>query len=162
MQSTQILQFDTSLIVAFVRSIKNVLSTMASVEATVGKPYIKEGEKPGHDVSGIVGFSGEVRGNVVVSFCMDTAQKVVEAFSGMTMEVTSADFADAVGELCNMIAGNAKKDFGMNAGIGIPSVVIGSNHTIARLRDVPCIVIPCTCSAGDFCVEVNIKQVGNE
>ncbi|MBN2212495.1 MAG: chemotaxis protein CheX [Sedimentisphaerales bacterium] len=161
MPGVQPLQFDASLVVAFVRSIKNVLSTMVSIEATVGKPYIKEGEKPGHDVSSIVGFSGEVKGNVVVSFGMDTALKVVETFCGMPLDATSDDFADAVGELCNMIAGNAKKDFGLNAGIGIPSVVIGSNHTIARLRDVPCIVIPCTCSAGDFCVEVNIKQIGN-
>ena len=42
MQSVQPMQFDASLVVAFVRSIKNVLSTMVSIEATVGKPYVKE------------------------------------------------------------------------------------------------------------------------
>ena len=91
-----------------------------------------------------------------MSFHLETARKVVAAFCGAPVDTASDDFADAIGELCNMIAGNAKKDFSLDAGIGIPSVVIGTNHTIARLREVPCIVIPCTCSAGDFCVEINI------
>jgi len=152
-------QVDANLVVAFVKAGKNVWSTMAAVEATVGKPYLKQDDRPGHDVSGMVGFSGEVAGNVVVSFSEQTARKVVEAFCGMPMETNSEDFADAIGELCNMIAGNAKKDFGLNASIGIPSVIIGPSHTVARLRDVPCVAIPCTCGAGDFSVEVNIKHV---
>lgn len=151
---------DSALVVAFVKAVKNVLSTMAAIEATVGKPYLKQDDKPGHDVSGIVGFSGDVAGNVVISFKEQTASRVVEAFCGSPLEVGTPDFSDAIGELCNMIAGNAKKDFGLNANIGIPSVIVGQNHTIARMRDVPCIYIPCSCSAGEFSVEVNIKHVG--
>ena len=41
----------------------------------------------------------------------------------------------------------------------MPSVIIGTGHQIARLRDVPCVVIPCRTAAGDFAVEVNVKQV---
>jgi hypothetical protein len=44
----------------------------------------------------------------------------------------------------------------------VPSVIIGSGHQIARLSDVPCVVIPCTSPVGDFAVEVNIKQLGNQ
>jgi chemotaxis protein CheX len=62
-----------------------------------------------------------------------------------------------VGELANMIAGGAKKDLGCVASISCPSVVIGPGHTIARLSDVPCIVIPCKTPVGDFAVEINIK-----
>ena len=152
-------QIDPSLVVAFMKSVKNVLSTMANLESTLGKPTIKTEDKPAHDVSGIVGFSGEVTGNVVITFSEEASMKVVESFVGMPMEFASEDFADAIGELCNMIAGNAKKDFGVDASIGIPSVIIGKNHTVARLRDVPCVAIPCKCDAGEFSVEVNIKQV---
>jgi len=77
----------------------------------------------------------------------------------MALDTKSEDFVDAVGELCNMIAGNAKKDFGLNASISIPNVVIGTAHTIARMKDVPCIAIPCHSECGDFSVEVNIKQL---
>ena len=150
---------DPKLVTAFVKSTKNVLSTMARIEAHMGKPGLKVVPTPAYDVSGIVGFTGEVMGSVVVSFRQDTALSIVKAFSGEEMDVKSDDFADAIGEICNIIAGNAKKEFGLVAGIGIPSVIIGPGHTVARLRDVPCVLIPCTSDAGDFAVEVNIKQV---
>lgn len=148
-----------TLIKAFVKSTKNVFNTMVGIEIELGKPDIKIDPTPSYDVSGIVGFSGDVAGSVVVSFCNDTAVTLVEAFCGEKLNSNSEDFVDAIGELCNMIAGNAKKEFGLTANIGIPTVIIGHNHTVARLRDVPCITIPCSCTAGHFAVEINIKQV---
>ena len=96
---------------------------------------------------------------MVVSFQRDAAIRLVEAFSGAKLEPESNDFADAVGELANMIAGAAKKDLGSGANITTPSVIIGPGHHVARLRDVPCLVIPVKTAVGDFAVEVCIKQV---
>ncbi len=153
------MKIDPKLVAAFVDSTENILSIMANVECRIGTPYFKTSKQPTYDVSGIVGFSGDVAGSVVVSFNEDTAIVVVEAFAGEKLDVKSEDFADAIGELCNMIAGNAKKHFGLNAYISIPSVIVGSGHTVARLKDTPCIVIPCTTKHGEFAVEVNIKQL---
>lgn len=152
-------QMNTTLVACFVKSVKNVLTTMAGIECQLGTPALKTSPAPTHDVSGLVGFSGEVTGSVVVTFSEKAAIDVVEAFVGERISTDSEDFADAIGELCNMIAGNAKKDFGLKATIGIPTVIIGPGHTVARLRDVPCIVVPCTSEVGDFAVEINIKQV---
>ena len=152
-------QVNPKLIAAFVNSTQNVLKTMVQTESKIGKPLQKFDSQPSYDVSGIVGFSGEIVGSVVVSFREQSALDIVEAFCGEKLDLRSEDFADAVGELSNMIAGNAKKDFGLEAYIGIPSVIIGTGHSVARLRDVPCVVIPCTSDIGDFAVEVNIKQV---
>lgn len=153
-------QINPTLVMSFVKSVKNVLTTMVGLNPQLGKPQLSSQPHPRYDVSGIVGFSGQVVGSVVVSFSKETAINVVETFVGDRIEVDDDDFADAVGELCNMIAGNAKKEFGLDASIGIPSVVIGPGHTVARMRDVPCVLIPCTCEAGEFAVEVNIKEVG--
>lgn len=148
-----------ALIATFVHSTQNVLSTMVGMESTIEKPEIRDEHQTSFDVSGIVGFTGEVVGSVVVSFHEKTAINIVNAFTMEEYDVDSDDFADAIGELCNMIAGNAKKDFGLQANISIPNVVIGPNHKISRMRDVPCFVIPCRCPAGAFSVEVNIKQL---
>lgn len=148
-----------ALIVAFVNSTQNVLSTMVGMESDIQKPQLRQDPQPSYDVSGIVGFTGDIIGSVVVSFREKTAIEIVKAFTMEDYGVHDEDFSDAIGELCNMIAGNAKKDFGLNAGIGIPNVVVGPNHTISRMRDVPCFVIPCTCPVGEFAVEVNIKQL---
>jgi chemotaxis protein CheX len=147
------------LIVPFVNSARTVFSTMCNITATVQRPHVKGTPSTSYDVSGLIGFSGEVIGSVVVSFQRAAAIKIVSAFTGMDIQPESPDFADAIGELTNMIAGSAKKDLGCVASITVPSVVIGTGHVIARLSDVPCIVIPCSTPVGEFAVEVNIKQV---
>ncbi|MEI8197110.1 MAG: chemotaxis protein CheX [Phycisphaerae bacterium] len=147
------------LIVHFVRSVQTVLSTMVGVQTRVGAPHLKVLPVPSYDVSGIIGFSGGVVGSMVVSFQKEAAVKLATRFAGVEMSPDSADFADAIGELANMIAGNAKKDLGAIASISIPNVIIGAGHHIARLADVPCVVIPCQTEVGDFAVEVSIKQL---
>jgi chemotaxis protein CheX len=74
------------------------------------------------------------------------------------MEPGTSDFADAIGEIANMVAGSAKKDLGVLANITVPSVVIGPSHTLAGLSGIPCVVIPVTTPVGKFAVEVSIKQ----
>jgi chemotaxis protein CheX len=145
------------LIVHFVKSIQEVLATMAGVTVTVGKPCIKQTPAPLYDVSGIIGFSGHFSGSMVLSFSIETAAALVSAFAGATIPPESPDFADAVGELANMIAGSAKKSFTGDTSISLPSVIIGKNHSVARIHGVPCLLIPCSISAGQFVLEVCIK-----
>lgn len=147
------------LIVPFVNAVRNVFTTMVRVQATIERPHVKPTPSPTYDVSSIIGFSGEIVGSVVVSFQLAAAKRLVAAFAQCEIEETSADFADALGELANMIAGGAKKDLGVTASISTPSVVMGPGHTVARLRDVPCLIVPCKTEVGDFAVEISIKQV---
>src|SRR4051812_30178471 len=136
------------LIVPFVNSVRNVFNTMVGVQTTVERPTLKSGPVVSYDVSAIIGFSGQVIGSVVVSFQMAAALSLVKAFAGADIAADSPDFPDAIGELANMIAGSAKKDLGATASITCPSVVLGPNHVIARLRGVPCLVIPCKTPVG--------------
>jgi chemotaxis protein CheX len=147
------------LIVPFVNAVRNVFSTMVKVPTEIERPIIKGAPGASYDVSSIIGFSGDVVGSVVVSFQLEAAKKLVAAFAQMELEVNTPDFADALGELANMIAGNAKKDLGCNANISTPSVIVGAGHHVARLSDVPTLVVPCKTPVGDFAVEVSIKQV---
>lgn len=150
-------KLDSKLIMPFVNSTLNVFTTMVNIKPVIGKPHLKEDGRSTFDVSGIIGFSGEIVGSVVVSFQQETAMKLVEALLGSPVDPTSSDFADAVGEMANMIAGSAKKDLGLVANIAVPTVIIGKDHMIGRLSGVPCVVIPCESAFGSFAVEVNIK-----
>jgi chemotaxis protein CheX len=145
------------LVVPFVNSARTVLSTMAGINAVIEKPFLKNGAVLKHDISGIIGFTGEIEGSVVIGLSMGVARYVVKAFAGMELTIESPDFADAIGELANMIAGSAKQHLNATAGISIPTVVLGNGHVTARLNGVPCVVIPCKTPAGDFAVEVNIR-----
>jgi chemotaxis protein CheX len=150
---------DPKLIVPLVNSIRAVFSTMVKVDVTICRPHVKIEPAPLYDVSGIIGLSGDLIGSIVVSFEAGAAAKIVSVFAGMELDPKGPDFPDAVGELANMIAGGAKKALGGLANITVPSVILGRGHTVARLSDVPCIVIPCETPVGNFAVEISIKNV---
>ena len=151
---------DASQITSFVASTHQVFSTMLSLTVTAGRPYTCcTVPKFENEVSGIIGMSGDMQGMVVLSFPTATARNVIRAFTGMDMDPNSPDFADAVGELVNMISGAAKAKFeGKNVSISCPSVVIGRGHKVQQPSDALCITIPFECAAGAFSVEVAIKS----
>lgn len=146
------------LVIPFMNAVTQVFQKMVGVPATVQKPYLKTQTTSTYNVCGIIGLSGQVAGSVVVSFGEDTAVMLVEKFAGSKFKVTDPDFADAIGELANMIAGGAKQHLGGVASISTPSVVIGKGYVIAGMSDIPCVVVPCTSPCGDFAVEICIKR----
>lgn len=154
---------DPAYITPFISSIQNVFSTMMQLPVNIGTPSIKQGLSTTHDVSGIIGMSGDVTGNIVLSFPNTTAKRLVQLFTGMEFDINNPDFADAVGELTNMISGNAKGQFTgkRKVQISCPSVVIGEGHMVSRPRDVPVIVIPCTTDCGELVMEIAIQDKPN-
>jgi chemotaxis protein CheX len=151
---------DPAFITPFIASIQHVFATMMQVQVTVGEPQIRSAPTATYDVSGIIGMSGDVVGSVVLSFPKASAQRLVALFAGQEFDTNSPDFADAIGELTNMLSGSAK---GMFQGkkkvtISCPSVVIGPQHVVARPKDVPCIAIPCSTDCGDLVIEIAIAQ----
>ena len=129
----------------------------------VGTPGLKKGSESSHDVSGIIAMSGDFQGTVVLSMPSDTALAVVSLFTGEKFDTDSADFADAVGEIINMVCGNAKASFQRkNVSISCPSVVVGSKHRVAGQSDIPCVIIPCNTDCGELNLEISIRPVAAE
>ena len=153
---------DHSYILPFIKSITNVFETMLQSHVSVGKPSLKASGSPCYDVSGIIGMSGDVVGTIILSFKTDAAESIVALFCGEKLESGSPDFADAVGELVNMVSGGAKAQFTdtKDVSISCPSVIVGKDHGVALPSDVPCVVIPCTTDCGEFVIEVAIREAG--
>ncbi len=149
---------DVKYINPFIMSIKHVFATMVHTEVNVQKPQLKPQGAASADVSGIIGFSGDAAGCVVLSFPTEVACKVASTFAGTHLGPSDRDFPDAIGELTNMVAGCAKKEFeGINVSISLPSVVIGSNHVVAQSRGPLRVIIPCETKLGPLFVEVAME-----
>ncbi len=150
---------DPAYIKPFIASIHNVFSTMLQLPVSVNEPTLKADSGTSCDVSGIIGMSGDMLGSVVLSFPRETAERVVALFSGQKLDPASPDFADAVGELVNMVSGGAKAMFkDRRVSISCPSVVVGAGHHVARQTDAPTVCIPCTTDCGDFVIELTIQD----
>lgn len=148
---------DVRFINPFVKSICNTFETMCGLKVSVGSPALKTSDKPLTDVSGVIGFSGDAAGSVVLHFSFDIASKIATAFSGEEITPEHPDFADAIGELANMVAGGAKAKFeGLNISISLPNVIVGKDHNVSASKSTPRIVVPCTTEVGTFQVEIGM------
>ena len=150
---------NTTFVSPFVHSVQQVFEIMLQMPVREGDPFLKQDGEPSHDVSGIIGMSGDVSGSVALSFDTATAERVVSLMNGMKMEHTHEDFADTIGELVNMVAGGAKAQFdGKSVSITCPSVVIGAKHQVFSRKDIEHIVLPFDCDCGPFAVEISIRS----
>ncbi|MFQ5462317.1 MAG: chemotaxis protein CheX [Phycisphaerae bacterium] len=146
---------DVGFLNAFVQSICNTFETMCDLKVQVGKPNL--GEDTNGDVSAVIGFSGDAAGSVIIEFDFETASKVATAFAKTEINPDHPDFADALGELANMVAGGAKAKFdGISVDISLPSVVIGQHHRFPTSRNVKRLLLPCSTEAGAFSVHVGM------
>jgi chemotaxis protein CheX len=147
-------------IVPFVQSVQNLFKTMLNASVKVSSPRLRDPDQGCYDVSGIIGMSGDVEGAVVLSFRTETAMNLVERFCSARLETDDPDFADAVGELANVVAGGAKaKLTGRNISISCPSVVVGPDHRVFSQKAVPVIDIPIDSEFGPFAVFVSLRAV---
>lgn len=129
----------------FIDATRNVFSTMCGLEVARKKLFLKDDYKMLGDVSGVMGLSGTACGSVVVSLPKDLACSVVTKMLGEDLgtELT-ADVCDGVGELINMIAGQAKAMLvktKYHFTISIPSVISGHGHEISHKKGTPNIVV---------------------
>ena len=149
---------DTAYIPPVMKAISHVFSTTLSLNVDVGQAALSPDPLAKHDVSAIIGFSGEYKGSLVLAFPAEVAERVVALFVGEEIGGEHPDFADAVGELANMVAGNAKVGFeGKRVSISCPSVIMGASHRIKQSKDMPVVQIPAECDCGKFVIEVSLK-----
>lgn len=152
---------DASLINPFINATMNVLETMAFIKCKAEKPYLKKDDVAKGDVTGVIGITGESNGTIAVTFEEETILKVVSNMFGEEMKELNNEVADAVGELTNMISGQARRELEENGKVfeaAIPSVVSGKNHQITHYTDGPKIAIPFVTDGGRFTIEVCMES----
>lgn len=148
---------DVRYINPFLSAIKNVFETMLGLPFNLGKPQLKQDSQPTYDVSAFIGLSGTATGCVVLCLSKPMTLNLASALCQDTFTEINPDVTDALGEIANMIAGNAKKDFpGGNNSISIPSVVLGK-HKIKYPSGVPIISLPCETDSGRMILDVALR-----
>lgn len=92
----------------FLEAAALVFKDMLGVELMRGKTTIKDSPKPTNEIAIILGITGKVSGQVVYSMNMETALQVVEKLMpGVDRATMESEYKDVLGEVGNMITGNA-------------------------------------------------------
>lgn len=131
MPATAPVQLEETYLPAAVSSARTLFSTLLGWQV---EPDTEEkiGEfAPGLDISGIIGFTGVLRGTIVISFDEAVTFAAVASLLGEKPTEINSDVCDTVSELANMIAGGVKDHIKIEEiALGMPTTVSGQGHTI--------------------------------
>ncbi|MDI9515042.1 MAG: chemotaxis protein CheX [Clostridiaceae bacterium] len=143
----------------FIEASQSVWTMMTGNKPVLGKVYLKKVPYQSDDVAVIVGLTGKIRGQVVISMRTDTALKVVSSMmGGMAVPELDEISKSAISELGNMIMGNTATILA-SRGIGIeitpPSLLIGEKMLITPAH-MTTICVPLLLE-GDDPIEINVS-----
>jgi chemotaxis protein CheX len=91
------------------------------------EPSVMESEQ----VTAVVGFGGVLSGACVVRSGNSAAIKIAVAMAGMEFTEVDDIVKDAIGEICNILAGAWKgkvPDLAANCGLSVPAVITGRDY----------------------------------
>jgi len=150
---------NVELINPFISAAQSVLRDLSQIHTKMGKPYIKNPEYEGKVLTVIVGITGELRGQVIISLEEDIACNIAShMMMGMPVIELNDMAKSAIGELANMILGNAATIFStrdISVDITPPNLCLGSNMSFT-VSDSKTICVPLELEDGSTLLELNI------
>jgi chemotaxis protein CheX len=120
----------------FIEASQQVIQMMTGIKPTLGKVHLKNSPYPSDSVAVIVGLTGKLRGQVIISLNIETAMSIASIMmGGMPIEKFDDMPKSAISELGNMIMGNTATIL-FTKGIGIeitpPSLLMGEKITVSQ------------------------------
>lgn len=145
----------------FIQASRTVLKSMANIDLSLGKVYLKTSPYSSETIVVVVGLMGALRGQVLFSMDKPVALKIASAMM-MGMPITELDemSKSAIAESANMILGNAATllyEKGLKVEITPPSLMMGDNIQIST-PNMRTLCIPLLLSTGGQ-IELDIALV---
>ncbi|AVK48192.1 hypothetical protein AXY43_09210 [Clostridium sp. MF28] len=141
----------------FLDAVKSVLEQLGITDIKMSGLSKKEKMFVNLEITSMIGIVGDIRGNIAYSMSEESAKKIISTMMmGMNVENIDEIGRSAIGELTNMITGNAAtmlSDNGYLTDITPPSTVFGKDMYFI-ISTVETIAIEIDSSIGR--IEVNI------
>ena len=139
----------------FIVAVTKTLETMVGCKVTRGAPQLKKNPQALYPISGIIGLSGVVAGTVVLTMSKELALKSASVMLMEEFTEFGPDVFDAVGELTNVVAGNAKAQLDeYKLSLSLPNVINGMETELHFPENCQPISIPFSTEFGPLAVEI--------
>jgi chemotaxis protein CheX len=139
---------------------REVFDTMVFQEAKPGTPRPGVAGEPRADVVATVALTGPSNAVITIYGSIEVAKSIAASMLGMEAAEIDHEFADAIGEMANMIAGafrNRMTALGGQWAISLPTVTVGQRIFTHYPEDDGRVVCPFDVTAHDFCVELVLR-----
>ncbi len=149
----------------FLSAISNVLATMAMIEPQNGKVAIQCDDSPPAAITGIIEMnSPQTCGVLAISFTEPLIHEITKRMLGEDAETVDETLKDLVGEITNIVCGNAKAildEKGFDFDMATPRVVKGRDKDTTFPKDCIVVVVPFSTEFGEFYVEIGFEKTTN-
>jgi len=143
----------------FIIAVSKTLETMVGCKVVREPPQVKKGYAALYPVSGIIGLSGVIVGTVVLTMSEALALKCASAMLMEEYKELNHDVFDAVGELTNVIAGNAKAQLEeYKLSLSLPNVIYGKDAELRFPERCQPITIPFQTDFGPMAIEIGFTD----
>lgn len=112
----------------FIDSVTHYFSHLTDEPAIVRSAYLTDASIPQLGYTGLITLSGRFRGCVYITATDRLLRKLLRAMR--ESDVRDENLLDAVGEIANTIAGNARRHFGNSLEISVPETLLGTSDQI--------------------------------
>jgi chemotaxis protein CheX len=140
----------------------SVLSTMANLQPSIGKPSLKQDEIALGEVTGMMSMvSPKVRASLAITFTRSAILDLVKRMLGEELTEVDDTARDMAGEMTNMVVGGAKNLYaaqGYDFDMSTPSILMGEKHTVHHAYSGKTIVMPFSSDSGEFFVEICFEE----
>jgi chemotaxis protein CheX len=92
------------------------------------------------DITSVVGLAGKLRGVMSIRCSHKSAVLMASKMLGVEPDEVGPELCDALGEVCNMVAGNFKNKIpGLSEEcmLSVPTIITGSDYKLRSLADSP-------------------------
>lgn len=125
----------------FSKAASEVFKLLLDLDVSMDTPQLVQAinTQKGDDVNILIGVVGDMKGEVAYRFPKETAMEMVKMMSGMEVNEVDEFVTSAMGEVANIISGNALMSLSANeicCDILPPQIVIGDNDSPA-VQDQP-------------------------
>lgn len=145
----------------FIKASIEVLGQTTGVSFKTGAPYVKKGPYTANNLLIMLGVTGGIRGNVIISMNIDTAKDIASRMMmGMPVDDLNDMSKSALCELGNMIMGNVATllyNIGLQIDITPPSILTADNLKISPSASVT-ICVPLESGSHEIVLDISVKE----
>ena len=141
-----------------VEALSNILHTMAATEVSAGEATVKSTPRAKGSVTGIIPLRGEkLHGSLAVTFSKPAILAIFQRMVGEKREVLDEEVANLAGEITNMVAGGANREYseqGIEFEMATPFLLLGQNHAVHHDLKGTTLLVPFDSDVGGVFLEL--------
>lgn len=154
----------TDLFNAFVVAAGEVLASEIGVEIKRGQLNLQRDAYVTDDITVLISLVGDVWGVAIISMSFETAKNFISQMLGQEMEEFNELAQSGIGELGNVVTGQAStrlSTLGFECDISVPTLIVGKGSRISTL-DIDRLIVPLETKLGSLRLNLALRENPNK